>query len=350
MGTIPFKKFIITLLFCNKEIPDIISKLNSFSYEVTEEEVSEIFSEMRDILPENISKHVENRMLLSTSDATHVEWLRYFDVFEIYDYIVRCNDNIDNKPNYFKWCEDCVWAHTHKDVMSLINIFLFNEEDIDSISEIIMVKYRRKIGVDALQLYQKIFWDTNNLSAKDAHRYCRPFRNNSLIIRQFRSGNSEIEMRDIPADSHDGCDVPFNFHDSDYIKWKIGYTVTAPTPKDFLQKVQTDSVFKYYEAMNMAQSVEVEESSGSNDIVGAFENTKSKRRNVEEMRVRLAKEWMKLYIRARDNMPDGDNKSDDFFKKMRELELGFDQCNEQIAKIDDMPDVQDDIKGDIPNL
>jgi len=350
MNKIPFKKFVITLLFCGKTVEEVISKLRTFNYEIESEEVQSIFSDMRDVMPDKINETIEMRGLLQIDDPQHAEWLKHFDIFEIYDYIIRGPKNIDDPPNYFKWCEDCVWAHTHKDVMSLINIFLFNEEEVDSISEIIMVKYKKKIGVDALRLYQSIFWDTQNLSAKDAHKYCVPFRNNSLIIRQFRSGSSEIEVRDRNGDAHDGCEVPFNFHESDYIKWKIGYTVKAPTPADFLQKVQTDSVFKYYEVMNMAQSIEIEESSGSNDIVGAFENTKSKRRNVEEMRVRLAKEWMKLYIRAKENMPDSGNNSDDFFAKMRAIELNFEDCNEQIAHIDDMPDVKDDIAGDAQQL
>jgi len=349
MGKIPFKRFIITLLFCGKTVDDIVDKLKTFSYEVSADEVSSIFSDMRNVLPDKIKELIEMRTLMSVDDPSHAEWLQYFGVLEIYDYIVRGPKNIDDPPKYFKWCEDCVWAHTYRDIMSLINIFLFNGEDIESISEIIMVKHKRKIGVDALQLYQSIFWNTDNLTAKDAHRYCVPFRNNALIIRQFRTGNSEIEMR-VGADAHDGCDVPFNFHDSDYIKWKIGYKVTAPTPNDFLEKVQTDSAFKYYETMNMAQSVEIEESEGSNDIVGAFQNTKSKKRNVEEMRVKMAKDWLGLYIRARDNMPDGSNKSDDFFKKMRELDLDFGDCSEQIANIEDMPDVADDIKDDMPHL
>jgi len=350
MGKIPFKKFVITLLFCNKEVEEIITKLRTFNYEITPEEVSSIFTDMRNVLPDRIRTMIENRQLLQIDNDTHVQWLNHFDIFDIYDYIIRGNKKIEDEPNYFKWCEDCVWAHTHKDVMSLINIFLFNEEDLDSISEIMMVKYKKKIGVDALTLYKRIFWDTDNMSAKDAHKYCVPFRNNSLIIRQFRTGQSEIEMCDIRDENCDGCQVPFNFHDSEYIKWKIGYAVKAPTPKDFLEKVQTDSIFKYYETMNMAHSIEVEQSTGSNDIVGAFENTKSKRRNVEEIRVKLAKEWMSLYVRAKDNMPDGGNSSDNFFEKMRELELGFNDCNEQIANIDDMPDVQDDIKGDMPNI
>lgn len=350
MNKIPFKKFIITLLFCGKDVEEIVTKLRTFNYEISADEVSSIFSDMRDVLPERIREMIENRELLRADEDSHAQWLQRFGVIEIYDYIIRGSKDIEDKPNYFRWCEDCVWAHTYKDVMSLINIFLFNGEDIKSISEIIMVKYKKKIGVDALQLYQQIFWETDNLTAKDALKYCVPFRNNALIIRQFRSGTSEIEMRDISNASHDGCEVPFNFHDSEYIKWKIGCKVTAPTPKDFLEKVQTDSVFKYYEAMNMAQSIEIEETTGSNDIVGAFENTKSKRRNVEEMRVKIAKDWLSLYVRAKDNMPDGGNNADDFFKKMRELELGFDDCNEQIANIDDLPDVRDDIAGDMPNL
>lgn len=350
MSKIPFKKFAIALLLCGKEVPVIVEKLRTFNYETDESEVVSVLNNIRSVLPPKIAEHVTNRFLLDINNSEHEQWLRHFGVFEIYDYIVRGNKGVDDPPNYFKWCEDCVWAHTYKDVMSLINIFLFNEEEVDSISDIILVKYKKKIGVDAFALYQKIFWDCTNMTAKDAHHYCIPFRDNALIIRQFKSGHSEIELNTQSADAFDGCDAPFNFHPSNYIKWKIGYKVVAPKPKEFLEKVQTDSMFKYYEAMNMVQSVEMEETEGTNDIVGAFDNTKTKRRNVEEMRVKVAKQWLDLYVKAKEHMPDDRSDSDDFFKRMRELELDFDECTEQIANIEDLPDVMEDIKGDKTSL
>lgn len=349
MGKIPFKKFIIALLFCGKDVNGVVDKLKTFHYKITSEEVSRIFDEVRAVVPETIKDLINAAGVLRPGDEQHAEWLKHFGVFEIYDHIMRSAKNIDDPPNYFKWCDDCVWIHTYRDIMSIVNIFFFNDESVETISDVLIVKFKRKIGVDALELYKSVFWDTVDLSAKDALKYCIPFKNNALIIRQFRSGiGSEIEMAGGPA-SDDGCEVPFHFHDTEYIKWKIGYKVEAPKPKDFLEKVQTDAQYKYYEAMNMTQSVEVEEEEGNNDM-GDFESTKTKRRNVEEMKVNAAKKWLDMFIKAKEHMPDDRSDSDDFFKKMNQLELGFDDCTEQIANIEDLPDVMGDIAGDQANL
>lgn len=342
MGKIPFRRFIIALLLCGKDIAEVMDRLGTFHYKVTEPEVLDVFNDIRAVLPESITSIVNNGDKLRLSDPTHVEWLQHFGVFEIYDHIMRSARNVDDPPNYFKWCDDCVWIHSYVDVLSIVNIFFFNDEPVDTISDVLLVKYKRKVGADALQLYQDIFWDITDVSAKEALKYCIPFMNNALIIRQCRSG-SEIEIN--AESAFDGCDVPFHFHDIKYIKWKIGYKVEAPKPKDFLEKVQADAQYKYYEAMNMTQSIETEEETGTNEV-GGYDSTKIKRRNVEEMRANAAKKWLDLYIKAKEHMPDDRSNSDDFFTKMHQLELAFDNNNEQIANIEDLPDVMDDIKGD----
>jgi len=346
MAKIPFKKFIITLLFCGKDVNEIVDKLKTFHYKVYPEEVSHIFDDVRAVLPASIIDILDTRGLLRLSEEQHIQWLNHFGVFEVYDHILRSAKNVNDPPNYFKWCDDCVWIHTHEDIMSIVNIFLFNDESIETISDVLIVKFKRKVGVDALELYKKIFWDMTEISAKEAMRFCIPFMSNALIIRNFRSG-SEIAI--INEASHDGCDVPFHFHDMNYIKWKIGYKVEPPRPKDFLEKVQTDSMYKYYEAMAMTQSIEIDEETGSNDA-GGFDNTKIKRRNVEEMKANAAKKWLDIYVKAKEHMPDDRSDSDDFFKKMSQLELGFDDCKESIANIDDLPDVMGDIAGDQTSL
>ena len=46
-------------------------------------------------------------------------------------------------------------------------------------------------------------------------------------------------------------------------------------------------------------------------------------------------------------MPSDVDSDKSFFEKMKELELDFEECNEKIANIEDLPDVADDINGDI---
>jgi len=340
MSRVPFRRFITTFLLFGNDVRFIVDKLCEFGYQIADGEVSEIFTELKSILPEKYKEIVDKKEIFPADS----EWLKQFGVFEFYDFISRNKSNIEDPPDYFKWCNDCMWVHGYKDIMVIVNILLFNQEDLESISKIISYKYRKKISIDALELYKKVFWDCENLTAKEALHYCKPFKNNALIVRNLRSGN-EAEML-IDSESNDGSDVPFTFHDASYIKWKIGYRdVSVPAPKDFLDKVKTDSYFKYYETMNMTQSLEVEEEEGSNDKIGVFNNSRIKRRNVEEQKAKMAKHWIDLYIKAQGNIPSEGHEKENFFEKMEQLELKFEE--EKIARIDDMPEVMADIKGDM---
>lgn len=346
MSKLPFKRFVVSLLLFNKSIPFVVEKLKGFGYFSTDDEVSEIFSEVRTILPESIREIVNNGNIFDLSNETHIQWLNHFEVFEIYDYINRCSQNIQDPPPYFKWCADCLWIHEHKDIMCLVNILLYNNESYDCISDIISFKYKKKIGVEALKLYHSIFWTTESVTAKDALKYCIPFRENALILRQFRSGDAEIEKMSI--DECDGMELPVVFHDSNYIKWKIGYhDVKIPSVKDFMEEVKKDSFFKYKETMAMTHSAEYEEEDGSNDKLGAFNSTKSYYRNVEENRAKQVQKWLDVFLKADKSIPPEPAKNDDFFDKMAQVELEFDECEESIVRIDDVPNIMEDIKGDL---
>jgi len=355
MSKVPFEKFIITFLLFNKDIRFIIDKLNTFGYNVDEDEVSEIFSEVKRLLPKDLSKHIANRQPLDIEDKHHVQWLKQFDIFEFYDFIIRRDQKLKKVPSYFKQCEDCLWIHSNEDIMSLINIFLFNGEDHESISKIVNFKYKKTISLKTLDLYNRVFWETKDITAKEALFHCIPFRNNALIIRRLRNGDlkfgvvdqtTEVEANE-GDESNDGCDISFTFHNSEYIKWKIGYKdVTIPSTEDFLEKVKTDSFYKYYETMNMTQSIEIEKEDGNSLKLGAFDVKKTKRRNVEEQRVKMAKYWLDMYLKADKSKPIGRSSKEDFFEKMANLELNYEE-DDKIALIDDVPEVMKDIKGDI---
>jgi len=346
MNTPPFKKFIITFLLFNKNISFIIERLKEFGYFIEEKEILCIFNEMKNMLPPSIIQLIDAKYPLDINNESHVQWLRYFEVFEFYDFVIR-RDSENNPPEYFKWCSDCLWVHKYKDAMCLINIFLFNGEPLDEISKIVMFKYKKKISVDALLLYQKMFWDIAFVSAKDALYYCIPFRQNTLIIRKLRSGESDIET--IKDDCNSGSDVPITFHDVNYIKWKIGYRdIVAPRAQDFIEQVKKDSYFKYYEIMNMTQSAETSEEDGTNDEFGAFNKSSITRRNVEEQRVKLAKSWLDIYMKANDAMPVGGGETKDFFEKMQQVCLDFGEVeDEKIARVEDVGGMLNDVKGDL---
>lgn len=344
IGKLPFSKFVVALLLANRDIPYILRKLKEFKYHAEESDISEIFSELRMVLPKSLKKEVEDKVLFSFQNEKHAQWLETLGVAELYDFLMRKDMKDIEQPQYFKWLRDVIWIHTHNDLQCLVNILLFNQEELKSISDIISFKYKKKIGIEALQLHMRLFWDCRFISAKEALFNCVPFRKNALILRSMRSG---IEASLLHDDSHDGSDVSIVFHDTSYIKWKIGYNkdIKVPDAKYFLEKVKTDSYFKYYEAMNMIQSVEIEEESGSNDKIGSFDSTKVKKRNVEEQKARAAKHWLDLFVKADKAIPTEGPSEGDFFERMNQLKIDFDE--EKIADIQENPDILNDIRGDM---
>ena len=165
MSKVPFGRFITTFLLFNKDIKFIVDKLYSFGYHVEDKEVENHFQNLKKSLPPKYSEILEKRSMFDVNDSGHVEWLNQLGVFEYYDFILK-NGKIENEPEYFKWCRDCLWIHGYRDIMVLVNILLFNRDDLEEISKVIMFKYKKKIGVNALNLYQKVFWNTESTTAK----------------------------------------------------------------------------------------------------------------------------------------------------------------------------------------
>jgi hypothetical protein len=344
MSKIPFEKFILTFLILGKDVNTIVSKLKEFHYHIEAEEVSEIFDNLKRILPEILRLKLEHSNPWSTSDEQELQWLKQLGIDEYYDYLIRRTDaSIVEPPIYFKWFRDSLWIHSNEDVLSLVNIFLFNQETFESISDIISFRYKKKIGIEAIKLHKQIYWNCDIISAKEALYHCIPFRKNALIVRNIKYANMTTITK-LNEEEDDGSDTSFIFHDTNYIKWKIGYkNIQIPNAKDFLEKVKQDSYFKYYESMSMVQSAEVEEETGSNSF-GPFDRRLVKRRNVEEQKAKSAKHWLDLYLKADEKIPKGDEGDKDFFDKMSDLTLGFEE--EKLISISDRPDIAEDIKGD----
>jgi hypothetical protein len=57
---------------------------------------------------------------------------------------------------------------------------------------------------------------------------------------------------------------------------------------------------------------------------------------------------MDMFLKANEAMPENGEDTKDFFEKMQQLELDFVETeDEKIVRIEDVPDVMSDIKGDI---
>ena len=343
---IPFKKFIIGMFLRNQDIEFVSKSLKMFHYHVTDDEIEKIYTEPKQDLPKKLQEKLDDRVLFKFSNKQDAKWLEQLEVAELYDYMLRREELTgDDRPPYYKWLDDCFWIHNNEDIMSMVNIFMFNEESHESISNIIQFKYKKKIGIDALKLYMRYFWDCRGVSAREALYFCMPFRKSTLIIKNIRAGEFR-NLAELSKWDDDGSDVNLLFHDANYIKWKIGYIKELPIPniKDFMNKVKTDSYYKYYEAMNMVQSVEYEEEIG-NGLEGAFDSSRTKYKNVEEQKAKQAKHWMDIFVKADKAIPEDVETDEEFFTEMRTLKLEFE--DEKLASIKDLKNVMDDIKGDI---
>ena len=343
MATPPFKNFIITLLLLGKDTTFISNRLNTFKYHIKESDIVDALTEVRGVLPVNIRDIVSNNMPLMIDNPTHVEWLKQLKVFELYDFMVRGNSVRENRPKHFKQCEDCVNIHKYNDIMTLVNILMYNRESYDSISSVLDFKYKMQVSGEALKLYSRIFWHTDGLNAKDAMYFCKPFRSNTAIVINPKTDQAAMDSPNGEGDNSNVSSVVF--FDNDYIKWKIGYkNITAKTTSDFLKEVKQDCMFKYQESMSMAKSVESSSEDGTNDM-GPFNSLRVTRKNVEEQKARLAKQWIDLFIKVESAIPD-ETDDNEFFEKMNKLELEFND-DDKIVRSTDIPGLLNDIAKDM---
>ena len=338
----PFHKYIINLVFANENILHICDNLVKKNFYVTRDEIDSVYNDVLSTAPSSIHEFIHNKQPLNIDDPSHVEFLNYYGVYEIYSYPFLKDK--EDRPRYCKWIEDINWIMSYDDIMTLVNMMIFNDEDHDNISTIIQFKFKKKIGVDTIDMYKEIFWNVGNISAKEAMKYYPILRDSSAIIRMLSNGDSEIETL---RESSNGINIPFYSMDSDYIKWKVGYKVKAPDLKSFLQKVQTDSMYKYEEAMKMVRSVEVSTEEGVGFEGNEVDITRTSRKNVESEKLKIAKGYVDLFIKAAEKMPVEQSEEEaDFFKNLEQLTLEF-VNNEKILSAKDIPGLMEDIRRDI---
>lgn len=362
---LPFKKYIIAQLLRGKSCSNIIDQLNSFGYNVNMGQVQIILEDMQRTLPDNIRELFSNSKSLDSSNDNHIEWMKHYDV---YDFIKYLDDTVNKTQNRHMrdTFDNLIWFHNHPAVASLINVLIFNKEPSDSIVAIIDFKFSKKMPINTIDQHKKIMWDTENISAIEALRFCRHFNNNILAITSYGSGcvNEEEDwakggiLNGIGTESEasNGFSSAVIFQDTDYIKWKIGYKeIKKPDITEFLEEVKTDSYYKYKEAMQMIQNIERSKiegiTPGEDGSPVEINNTNTRYRNVEEQKNKLAKAWVDMYIKAHKSLPEShqDDKVDEFFENLKEqVELDFEEneVSDYLTTIDDAKDILKDIQGE----
>jgi hypothetical protein len=329
----PFYKYIINSIFLNKDIQYICDDLAKKHLIVSAEEVGEVYRELLDTSSDSITEKLKEKEFLDLENENHIDVLKHYGVYEFY---TRQNE---------KWIDDVKWILKYQDVQLLVSIFMFNEDDISMISSVLKFKYGKKIGVDALKMFQSMFWDTSSISAKEAANYFRVLRNSTYILRLLEDGTTEVEYAEFHNQENcNGTSQSFTVMESGYVKWKLGYRddLKVPSTKTFLESVKTDSMYKYQEALHMTRSVEMAKDEGEG-LEGPVNMTHTRRSNTEKDRAKLMKDYLDMFIKADGSMPDEAGEEEaNFFKNLKQVSMTFEQ--EKIASIADNKQMLLDIK------
>ena len=245
----------------------------------------------------------------------------------------------------FKWVRDAIWINTVDEAQNVVNVLLFNGDDEESIAAVLRFKYKIKISFEAVGIYKNIFFNPENIPADRAVKYCRRMSGSTLILRKISGdGDSAIDM----VDSTEGAiSRELIFHDSSYIKWKIGYPeVKPPSAEAFLSKVMADASFRYYEAGMTLQFAKVKKEEGTSPVNGgAYENTVVQYDNTATSQAKLMDTYTNMYIRAMRARPTmKTSAAQHLADELTRLNLEFDQPTDSLVQSCDLPD---DIMADI---
>lgn len=351
----PFRRFIISQYFSGYTRHTAANTCLVFGYHASEKDVGDIYSELINILPQSIKDVINSGGFLDSQNGTHEEWLKHFGVFELYDFMSRRKKQLTDRPEYFKWMEDIIWINKLPDAQAIVNIFMFNGEPDHTISGVLSFKYKKKVGLEALRLHRELFWDCLSMDAKSAIYYCKSFQKPGLVLKCITTGGATIgpdeDLKDLISDMKegedwDGDDTRIVFHDMDYIKWKIGLPdAKVPDTKTFLEEVKKLAIFKFRETMHDTHSVESECKEGNNATFGDYKEIVTRKRNVEEVKVKKMKSYLDMFIKAEKSMPDKGEDSEKFFERVDQLELNFGDTKIAVAT-DDM-NLFKDIAGDV---
>ena len=349
---IPFYNYVVYQIFIGNKIQHICTDLKRKNLEISEGEVSAIYRELIETTPKSISDAVVNREPLDLTNENHIDYLKHYNIYEYYLNYLHKNGQIEveySKEFFDKWIEDIEWLMSYKDVMTIVNILMFNGESLEGVSAVVQFKFKKKIGYDALLTYKNVFWNIEAISAKEAMKYCPMLKDSSYVIRRFENGEVEVEHAEFtkPEQTNGSMEATY-IMDTDYIKWKIGYKdIKVPDVKDFLKQVQMDAMMKYRESLTMEKVVEIDREEGDG-YDGPINITRTKRRNVEAERLRMAKGWVDMFIKASEKMPDDEASEDSFFDNLSSIKMEF-VNTEKIMSVDDDPNLLDDIKDDVRN-
>ena len=339
LNKIPFKHFILERLISGLTYQDIQTQLRIWDFQIDIETIENIWQEMFSTVSASFAYYLKNGepIPINTENLRMIEWLRTLGVFDLYRY----NSVPPHKrtSTIMKNIETMLEIVSQEEYRTDLNKFLFNDESYEKVAVLMNTKYGiKKINGKVIDLYRHYFWDTSRITGSEAFIYYKRFRTDNILL-----VNGEVKNIDdtaIPL-------IPDNlfFTDNDYVKWKAGHKVKLKSINDILEDVSVDCFFKFKEAINTNQIIDKEESSGTNMEGMPYNNETTRRSNVQGASSKIAKNYLGMLIKAQAAIHHEIGNADkDFFDKIDQLTLTFDEPDEKIA---DVKDVFEDVRNDI---
>jgi hypothetical protein len=338
---LPYKRYVMILIFLGKDMEQIQDCISAMNYYYDSNMISDILREITLFISLPIKNMIDNKISLAINDENCIGFLKHFEVFEMYHYIKTNGNNNNNNPSYFKWCQDALWIVENMKIMAPVNLFIFNGDSNENILDFLTFKYRKRISIEAIDLYKKIFWDCQEIDAEDAIKYCLAFHGNTIILKE-NIVTSEKEIK-VPSDYKD-------LNSSEYVKWKMGYkNVPVPTTKQFFDDVKRDCAYTYQEIMNRVDfKTKSTRTIKSPDGAIVSDEVTINSKDCIDAKYHLVNKVLKVYTEVEDRMPTEDETSEDFFKKMQNIEIKYEDVNKKILRIEDCPQILNDIREDLP--
>ena len=350
---LPIKKYIISLFFLGNNIEDIIEKVESLDFKIQEGDVISIIEEYKLILPPSIISLLNSHSGLSPEHESVIPWLKYLKIEQYYDYLYFNGKREDYTPLSYKWCADAEWISKEQHVRSLVNIFLFNEEPLESITKIVAFKFRKKVSQKALEIYQEVFWNTVGVTARQAVYYYIPFQDTTAIIKRLEGDyTTDVACSKKYATAEIGRSILDQ--DLDWVKWKVGVKdLEAPTPERFLSRVQKDVAMMYDEVMSSDNIREVKVTENKvlttvddegNKHSELYDETEVITKNTTEFKINNMKKLTDLFVKAEASMPkEGSSSTQKFFETLKKFELSYtSEFDAKIVNLEDNPAALED--------
>lgn len=347
------KKYILSLFFLNKDRNAILDLVEGLGFKIEKHEITSVVDEYKLILPPTITELLNSGQPLDPEDKDVVPWLQYLKIEQYYDYLYENGAKELYTPLYYKWCRDATWISEEQNVRSLVNIFLFNEEPLESIVKIVAFKFRKRISQKALEIYQEIFWNTTGVTAREAVFRYIPFQNTVVIIKRLEGDYNTAES---DIGTYATAEVVGGILDQDinWVKWKIGVKgIEVPTPEKFLTRVQGDVAMLYEEVMSSdnIREVKVTKNKCRTTVDGEgnmgselYDETEISTKNTLDYKMNSMKKLTDLYVKAEVSMPkEGSTSTQQFFEKLKEIELTYTaDYDAKIVELESNPEAFED--------